>query len=851
MEKIYSYKEAMEASLAYFNNDDLAAKVFIDKYALRDDKGNILEKTPEDMHWRIANEFARIEKCKFKSPLSASEIFVLLDRFRFICPQGSPMFGIGNSYQTVSLSNCYVVESPADSIGGIMKTDQQLAQICKRRGGTGVSLDNLRPVGATTRNSSRSSTGVPAFSERYSNTIREIGQSGRRGALMETISIHHPDSVKIDDDAWANPQQVILKGDKLKGERDIITDSRFYDENNIDFCSMKLNRSKVTGANISIKLTDEFLQAVKNNKQFEQRFPIDYKERGIRPLFSKMVDARKVWQKIIHCAWQSAEPGLLFWDLITKYNIIDCYKDFGFATTSTNPCSELPLCELDSCRLLLLNLYSYVRNPFTKKAYFDYELFRLHNIIAQRLMDDMIDLEIEKIDGIIAKIENDPESDAVKLEELLLWGKIREKCVSGRRTGLGVTAAGDALAALGIDYGSDQSIRKINNIHKCQKLAAFESSMLMAKEIGTFPIWDANLEKNSPFLQNIKDEDEQLYRNLCKYGRRNIGILTIAPAGSVSILTQTSSGIEPLFSIAPYTRRKKINHNDTNTKVDFIDASGDRWQEFTIMHPKLKIWMEVTGETDWKKSPWFGNCAQDIDWQKRVKLQAAAQKHIDHAISSTINLPSNASEAQVAEIYETAWEAGCKGMTVYRDGCRSGVLISNKPENSIQKTTAPKRPNILRGEIYATSYHKEKMYVAVGLLEDGSPYEIFTGTNKNNEIQTSVGQIKKESKGRYIFITDDGYEFKLCNGHNDHTADAIARILSAALRHGSDIAFLVEQLQKTHGDMFSFTAVLARTLKKYIKNGTLSTEKCPDCGASLRFESGCSICPSCGHSKCK
>lgn len=850
MDKFYSFEEALSSSTSYFDGDDLAAKVFVDKYALRDSDGNILENTPEAMHHRIASEFARIEKGKFKNPYDAAFIFDLLAKFKYIVPQGSPMFGIGNNLQTISLSNCFVVEPPKDSIGGIMKTDQQLAQICKRRGGVGNDMDNLRPVGAITRNSSRSSTGVPSFAERYSNTIREIGQSGRRGALMLTVSVHHPDAVKIDEAHWNHPIPIVLKGDPTKGERDIHTDSRFFDSNNPDFCSMKLDRKKITGANVSIKLSNEFLQAVKKGEKFEQRFPVNYKELGVKPLYSKMVDARKIWKKIIHCAWQCAEPGLLFWDLITSYNAIDCYESVGFKTISTNPCSELPLCILDSCRLLIVNLYSYVVKPFTKDAYFDFELFDAHNKVAQRLMDDLIDLELEKIDAILAKIKADPEDDDVKREERELWEKIKKKCQNGRRTGLGITGEGDMLAALGIKYGSDEGITMVAKVHKAQKLSAFQSSMEMAKEIGAFPVWNWELEKNADFLVQIKKEDETLYNNLKKYGRRNIGILTIAPTGSVSILTQTTSGIEPLFDIAPYTRRKKINHNDTKSKVDFVDGNGDKWQEFEVCHPKLNVWRQITGEKDWKKSPWYGCCAKDISWKQRVMVQAAAQKHIDHAISSTINLPSDVSEEKVAEIYQTAWEAGCKGVTVYRDGCRSGVLINAKPEETIQKTLPPKRPRSIRGEIYTTTYHKDKIYVAVGLM-GGEPYEVFTGTNKDESIHAAKGQIRKDAKGKYVFACDDGKEYKLCNGHNDETADALTRVISVGLRHGSDISFLIEQLQKTEGDMFSFCKALARVLKKYIKDGTISTEKCPDCGEKLRFESGCSICPSCGHSKCK
>lgn len=858
MNKTFTFDEAIQKSIEYFNGDDLAANVFLNKYALRNNKNELLEDTPEKMHNRIASEFARIEKSKFKTPLTKEEIFSYLDKFKYIVPQGSPMSGIGNTYQIVSLSNCYVVETPEDSIGGILKTDQQLAQISKRRGGVGTSLDKLRPSGTATRNSSRSSTGVPAFMARFSNTIREIGQSGRRGALMETISIHHPDSVKVDETAWKNPTKITLVGDKEKNERDIETDSRFYNEDDPDFCSIKLNRKKVTGANISIKLTDEFLNAVKNGTTFEQRFPIDYKERGIKPLVSKQVDARKAWQKIIHCAWQSAEPGLLFWDLITKYNAVDCYKNFGFETESTNPCSELPLCVFDSCRLLIQNLYSYVKNPFTKNAEFDYELFFKHAKIAQRLMDDLIDLEIEKIDLIIEKIKADPESDEIKREEMYIWSKIREKCVNGRRTGLGITAEGDMLAAMGIKYGAPCSIEFVSSVHKTQKMASFESSCEMAQEIGAFPLWNWDVEKNAPFLLQIKEENKELYNKIKQYGRRNIANLTIAPTGTVSIMTQTTSGIEPIFSIEPYKRRKKINPNDEQSRVDFVDGTGDKWQEFDVLHPKLQIWMDVTGEKDWKKSPWYGSCAPDIDWKQRVKLQAAAQKHIDHAISSTINLPKDVTEAKVAEIYQTAWEAGCKGMTVYRDGCRSGVLISNKDSSktAISRTIAPKRPKKLEGKLHFFNFRGHKYFVAVGLM-DGVPYEIFTGFN-NNKKQDFIpkecknGSIVKNKRHDYIFIDGNtNEEYQLNNGHADDSADALTRLISCALRHGSDISFIIHQLEKTSGDLTSFSKCLARTLKCYIEDGKeVSGEECPECHSKLHRENGCIICKNCGHSKC-
>jgi len=853
----FSYEDALQKTISYFSGDELAAKVFLDKYALKDENGELIEDSPEAMHYRIAREFARIEKNKFKNPLVEDDIFFYLNKFQYIIPQGSPMFGIGNKYQTVSLSNCYVVETPKDSIGGILKIDQQLAQIAKRRGGTGGSLNKLRPSGAPTKNSSRSSTGVPSFAERYSNTIREIGQSGRRGALMLTLSIHHPDSVKIDETQWEKPVNIILKGDPEKHERDIHTDSRFYNENDTDFCSMKLNRKKVTGANISIQLTDEFLSAVKNRTKYEQRFPLDYKEKGIKPMYSKMVDARKVWQKIIHCAWQTAEPGLLFWDLITSFNAVDCYKLLGFSTESTNPCSELPLCVLDSCRLLVQNLYSYVVNPFAKDAYFDFKKFYQHSKTAQRLMDDLIDLELEKIDGIIAKIISDPEDEEIKHEELTLWQKIKDKCLQGRRTGLGITAEGDAIAAIGLKYASDESIEFVEKIHKTQKLASFDSSCEMAQEIGAFPIWNWEIEKSSPFLLQIKKEDEPLYNRIAKYGRRNIANLTIAPTGTVSMMTQTTSGIEPLFDIKPYERKKKINPNDTQTRVDFTDGSGDKWQKFIISHPKLKIWMEVTGETDWKKSPWYGCCAPDIDWKQRVKLQAAAQKHIDHAISSTLNLPENVTEENVAKIYLEAWESGCKGITVYREGCRSGVLVRDTGTDKglkITKTTAPKRPSKLEGKLHFFNFKGNKYFVAVGLMGE-TPYEIFTGFNKDKKHDfipkdCKTGFIKKNCRGYYVFQSE-GEEYLLNNGHADENVDALTRIISTSLRHGSDIAFIVHQLEKTSGDLSSFSKCLARTLKCYIKEGEkVSGEECPECKSELSRESGCIICKNCGFSKC-
>lgn len=820
----YTEKEAFDSSLKYFEGDELAANVFVSKYALRDSNNNLLEDSPEKMHWRIAKEFARIESKKFKKPLTEKEIFGYLDKFERIIPQGSPMFGIGNDYQTISLSNCYVIEAPEDSYGAILKSDQQLVQISKRRGGVGVDLSKLRPAGSPTRNAAISSTGITSWMERYSNSIREVGQGGRRGALMETISIHHPEV--------------------------------------LNFITIKNDPQKVTGANISVRLTDEFLTALENDGEYELRFPVDYKERGIKPKISKMVKAREIWDVIINSAWMRAEPGLLFWDSIIKNNAVDCYSSKGFATISTNPCSELPLCTHDSCRLLLQNLFFYVKNPFTKDTYFDFDLFKSDVLVAQRLMDDLVDLEIEKIDKIINKIKDDPEKEEIKKEELELWSSIKQKCINGRRTGLGITGMGDALAALNIKYGSEKSIITVEKIQKAQKLASFESSMEMAKEIGAFPIWDWNLEKDSAFLLQIKGEDPELYKNISKYGRRNIANLTIAPAGSVSILTKTTSGIEPLFKLDPYIRKKKINANDKESRVDSVDQSGDKWQHFEVYHPKVKLWMEITKETDISKSPWYGATANDINWTNRVKLQAAAQKHIDHAISSTINLPETATKEQVSEIYVASWKEGVKGITVYRDNCRSGVLVSKetkKDDNSkITKTIAPKRPKELPCDVHHINFKGKRYYVMVGLL-DKDPYELFTGSNDDGEGDTIVpksiktGKLVKKQKGKYTLVNEDKeFSCVVTNGHSDDNADALTRLISAALRHGTAIEFIVDQLEKTVGDLTSFTKILGRTLKKYIPDGTKVTgETCPSCKSThIVRENGCKICKNCGASAC-
>lgn len=1143
---VYSYEEALNESLKYFDNDELAAKVFVDKYLLKDNEGKLLEKSPTDMHWRIAKEFARIESGKFKKPWSAGEIFSVLDRFKYVIPQGSPMFGIGNNYQYVSLSNCYVLEIPEDSYGSILKTDEQLIQISKRRGGTGIDLSNLRPAGVSTKNAAKSSTGIIPFMERYSNSIREVGQNNRRGALMLTLSVHHPEV--------------------------------------LEFTTIKNDRRKVTGANISLRLTQEFLDAVVNDKEYELRFPIDYKERGIKPLISKLVKASEIWKVIIKNARDCAEPGLLMWDNIIKNGPADCYEEYK--SVSTNPClpgwaklltpsgirnlininigdfiwskdgwtkvinkwsngikkvnrygttagsfygtenhhiisnnesveakdaitidfitgeykkdiifnnqdimdglvigdgsvhkasnnlvylnvgendsdylnseikdlllkhrlgltsidcayeikttisvnelpytylrnvpnrylfgdrnkicsflrglysangsiiggrvtlkaasfqiiedvqlmlssigifsyyttnkshkvkfsngeylckesydlnitrdkvkfldtigfiqkyknekliniiskqdkcdkpfkssydikevefvseeeifditvdnmshtfwctsacvsncSEIPLSPLDSCRLMCLNLFSYVKNPFKENAAFDYKKFHEHAKITQRLMDDMIDLESEKIDKIIEKIKNDPESIEIKDRELKLWQKIKKYNDEGRRTGTGITALGDTLAALNMKYGSEESIKKTERIYRALKLACYESSVEMAEELGPFKCWDYEKEKNNPFLLRIKDEDSELYERMKKNGRRNIALNTTAPTGSVSVLSQTTSGIEPLFQMS-YIRRRKINPDDKNVRIDFIDQIGDKWQEFKVYHPKLKLWMEITGENNEKKSPWFGSCAEEIDWINRVKLQAVAQKHVCHAISSTLNLPENVSEDVVSQIYKTAFENGLKGITIYRKNCRTGVLIDDNEEkktDKIPRTKAPKRPKELPGAIHHFTLNKQRYYVIVGLLS-GEPYEVFAGINHNDDGEIIIpknvedGLIVREEKGKYNFISYSPIsgvsQWHLTNGSSDDTGDALTRLISTSLRHGSPLEFIVEQLSKTRGPMTSFSKILARTLKKYVINGTISTENCSECKTKLIFSEGCYKCPGCGYSKC-
>lgn len=811
---MYSFDQAFQKSVSYFDGDELAAKVWIDKYALRNENGDLLEDSPEMMHIRLAKEFERIEKSKFKSPYSFDLIFNKFNKFKYIVPQGSPMYGIGNNYQIISLSNCYVLDQPLDSYSSILDVDKQLVNISKRRGGVGIDLDNLRPEGTATKNAARTSTGIVSFMERYSNSIREVGQAGRRGALMLTLSVHHPDILK--------------------------------------FCTIKNDNTKVTGANISVKLTKEFLDAVKKDKDYELRWPINSES----PKIVKKISAREVWDVIINSAWTRAEPGLLMWDNVLSNGPADIYE--RYRSISTNPCAEISLCPMDSCRLICMNLLSYVLNPFTKNAEFDYSLFKNDVIVAQRLMDDLVDLEAEKINQIINKIKSDPEPNDVKSDELEMWKKILKYNNDGRRTGLGITALGDTFAALGLKYGSNESIKTTGDIYKTLKLGAYESSMEMAKELGTFSDWNSDLEKDHPFFKRIKKDDEELYNNLMKYGRRNVALLTTAPTGSVSIETQTTSGIEPLFMIG-YKRRKKINPNDKNVRVDFVDQNGDSWQEFMVYHPTVKKWMDTTGETDVSKSPWYGCCAEEIDWINRVKLQAEAQKHVCHAISSTINLPEDISKEKVAEIYQTAFESGLKGITLYRKNCRSGVLVEadHTKKEKIIRTVAPKRPKEIPCDIYHVKVTKKldklrtfDYMVLIGLFNN-EPYEIFAIENGVYDKKYTAGKIIKKSKGHYDLIFDNSdMVVENITKNTTETEDALTRMISTSLRHGADVQFIAEQLNKVEGaELLGFSKSISRALKRYIKDGSKSSDKC-SCGGEFVYQEGCQVCKLCGHSKC-
>lgn len=807
---MYTYEQALADSVEYFNIDELAAKVFVDKYALRNKEGLLHEATPTDMHWRIAKNLARIQKAKYSSPLSEKQIFNLLDRFKHIVPQGSPMYGIGNP-NYVSIGNCFVLDPPEDSYNSILATDEQLVQISKRRGGVGIDLSKLRPVGSNTNNSSRTSTGVPAFMERYSNSIREVGQAGRRGALMLSLSVHHPDVE--------------------------------------EFATIKRDREKVTGANISVRLSDDFLQAVQNNEEYVQRWPLTGKAK-----VKKSVSARSVWHTLISSAHEMAEPGLLFWDNIIKESPADCYDQFK--SVSTNPCAELPLSALDACRLLCLNLLSYVKNPYTDEAEFDFKLFFEHAQTSARFMDDIVDLEEECINRILKKIDSDPDDEDVKSRERSIWERILKSCVEGRRCGLGITALGDTIASLGLDYGSDESIDLSEKIYQALKLGAYKASVDMAEELGPFEGWDYQKEKSCSFLKRFKQDileyngevlikGKDLYERMKLVGRRNIALLTIAPTGSVSTMTQTTSGVEPAFMLE-YTRRKKGNPGDSKFRVDFVDSSGDSWMEFKVYHPQVKEWMRITGKTDIKDSPWYGRCAPDLDWPRRVKLQSALQKHCDHSISSTVNLPNDATVEQVKEIYETAWKSGCKGVTVYRDGCRTGVLVTEPTKQS----TVVKRPDDLPCEVYHISVKTEPYFVLIGLV-DGKPYEVFAGRNGIIEAGIKSGTIHKVKRPKcYRVEFDDGSQLQPITAACTDNEEALTRMISMSLRHGAEINYVVDQLQKTQGSMTSLAKAIARALKKHIPDGAKSSQKCGECGASMIFEEGCNKCPGCGASKC-
>jgi ribonucleoside-diphosphate reductase alpha chain len=867
MSKVYNEKEAYEKSLKYFNNNDLAAGVFLSKYALRDENGNILEPTPKEMHRRLAKEFARIEKEKYKNtkivPYTEEEIYNKLEGFKQIIPQGSPMSAIGNKYQISSASNCYVADAPEDSYGGIMHTDQQLVQLSKRRAGVGTDVSKLRPKGMKTKNAARTTTGIIPFCERYSNSIREVGQNGRRGALMITCDIRHPESVKLYcDQKDASP--IVIRGKVVDGmkQRDIKTTSEFYNESDLDFCSMKLDSTRVTGANVSLRLTDEFLECVKKGTKFVKRFPIDCKPEDA--LYTEEIDARRAWEKIIHCAWQRAEPGILFWDHITNESPADCYKEEGFETICTNPCGEIPLNSGDSCRLLVVNLFGCVVNPYTEEAYFDFEKLEKDAYFAQRLMDDLVDLELERVDQIIHKIESDPEDEELKKEELELWKKIRKNCELGRRTGTGIVALGDAIAASNVKYGSDESIEVCDKIYKTLKIGSYSASVDMAKELGPFPIWDWEREKNNPFIKRIKEEKPELYNNIKKYGRRNIANLTTAPTGSVALLTQliigyfgSTGGIEPNYSNVPYVRKKKINPDDKDARVDSKDQNGDCWQHFKVYPSGIKAWMDVTGEEDIKKSPYHEASAEEIDWKQRVKFQAAAQRHVDHSISSTVNLPSDVTEEKVSEIYQTAWENNLKGITVYRDGCRTGVLVKETdPEENedihVQTKDAPKRPKVVESDIYIATAKGEKYIIAVGLLNGDQPYEIFGGKANGFGIKkTCKGKVIKHKKGQYGIEIGD-LEIEDFSKHFTPQEQTIFRLASTLMRHGVPIEYVVDQMQKSTDDMFSLPSAVARVLKKYIKDGQKVTGQiCDSCGSEdLVYIEGCVTCRACGNGKC-
>ncbi len=835
----YDYDSVFKKTTVYFNGDSLAAGVWLNKYALKDSEGNLYEQTPEDMHRRIAREIHRVEK-KYPDPIPEETIFGLLKDFKYIVPQGSPMAGIGNPFQIGSLSNCFVIgnKGTADSYGGIMKLDEEQVQLMKRRGGVGHDLSHIRPKGSPVKNSALTSTGLVPFMERYSNSTREVAQDGRRGALMLTVSVKHPDAE--------------------------------------GFIDAKLEQGKVTGANVSVKLTDDFMQAVKDDTDFVQQYPIN----SDQPRYVKKIRARELWEKIVHNAWKSAEPGILFWDTIIRESVPDTYADLGFNTVSTNPCGEIPLCPYDSCRLLAINLFGYVRQPFTEHAGFDFDLFRKHVAYAQRIMDDIIDLELEKIDNILNKINADPEESEVKQVEINLWEKIRTKCIEGRRTGIGITAEGDMLAALGYRYGTDEATDFSVQIHKTLAIEAYRSSVKLAASRGAFPVYDSQREANNPFIQRIREADPALYDEMLTNGRRNIALLTIAPTGSVSILTQTTSGIEPVFMVA-YKRRRKVNPNDKNARVDFVDEVGDHWEEYNVFHHKFVDWLEKNGyeldevkhmkESDLqdiiRRSPYYKATANDVDWVAKVHMQGAVQKWVDHSISVTVNVPGDVTQELVGEIYKTGWESGCKGITVYRDGSRSGVLLKdnkNDNNNEFKETEAPRRPKVLEAEIVRFNNDAEKWLAVVGHLND-RPYEVFTGKAEGFYLPPSIerGWVIKnrlesgEKRYDFQFQDKDGYKVTIeglsRSFHKEYWN--YAKLISGILRHGMPLPSVVNVIEdlSLHSDrLHTWKNGVVRALKKFIPDGTRAKGRiCNNCNQeSVIYQEGCLTCASCGESKC-
>lgn len=840
-QKTYSFDEAMKATTDYFLGDELAAKVWINKYALKDSFGNIYEKTPDDMHHRLASEIARIEN-KYPNPLSEQQLFDLFAHFKYIIPQGGPMTGIGNNYQIASLSNCFVIgfNEESDSYGAVMKIDEEQVQLMKRRGGVGHDLSHIRPYGSPVKNSALTSTGIVPFMERYSNSTREVAQDGRRGALMLSVSIKHPDSEA--------------------------------------FIDAKMTEGRVTGANVSVKISDDFMESVIENKPFKQQYPID----SDKPMYSKEISANDLWKKIVHNAWKSAEPGVLFWDTILRESVPDCYADLGYRTVSTNPCGEIPLCPYDSCRLIALNLYSYVDNPFTPQASFNYELFKTHAALAQRIMDDIIDLEMEKIDMILEKVNSDPESDNIKQTERELWEKIKSKTAKGRRTGVGITAEGDMIAAMGLRYGTPEATNFSENIHKTLAISCYGSSVNMAKERGAFEIYDTEREKNNPFINRLKDADPGLYEEMKKFGRRNIACLTIAPTGTTSLMSQTTSGIEPVFRPV-YKRRRKVNPNDLSARVDFVDPEGNSFEEFIVFHHKFVTWMEANGFDTTKnytqeeiddlvaRSPYYKATANDVDWLEKVRMQGRIQKWVDHSISVTINLPNDVSEELVNDLYIEAWKCGCKGCTVYRDGSRTGVLVETKKEEkpapcNCYPEITPKRPKELECDVVRFQNNKEKWIAFVGLL-NGRPYEIFTGLLDDEDglmlpKSVTTGKIIRnyhEETGvkTYDFQFTNKYGYKITIEGLSHKFNPefwnYAKLISGVLRYGmpiDQIVRLVGSLQLNNESINNWKMGVERALKKYIPDGADTGQKCPQCGQPLTFTEGCMKCNSCGYSKC-